>query len=82
MFSAVILLGFCHGHLHSLELPDAAAPLHFSFGFLLSSLFLHICGLFGAEMIAGTSWDVKGRQLLGLLMAFVGFLFVWQAVRE
>jgi urease accessory protein len=78
LFGAVAVFGFCHGHLHGLELPDAAAPLQFSFGFLLSSLFLHICGLFGAEMIADSPWGVKVRRVAGLLMASVGVWFVWQ----
>ena len=56
VYGCVVVFGFCHGHAHGLELPGAAAPLAFSFGFLLTSLFLHICGLlFIAEIMSGNS---------------------------
>jgi urease accessory protein len=71
IIGAVIVFGICHGHLHGMELPRSASPLHFSFGFLLSSLFLHICGLFAAEMMA-----FRLRQGMGVLIAAVGLRFL------
>jgi urease accessory protein len=73
---AVAAFGFCHGHLHGMELPDSAAPLHFSFGFLLSSLFLHILGLFAAEMLSGARWRVRLRQSTGGAIAVTGLCFL------
>ncbi len=73
---AVAVFGFCHGHLHGMELPTSAAPLHFSFGFLLSSLFLHIVGLFAVEMLSGAEWRIGLRRVVGGAMAVVGFLFL------
>ena len=76
VFGVVVAFGFCHGHAHGLELPRAAGPLQFSFGFLLASLFLHVCGLFAAEVMSGALWRVRLRQCVGLMMAAVGAWFV------
>ncbi len=76
VIGAVAVFGFCHGHVHGMELPQSAAPLHFSFGFLLSSLFLHICGLFAADMLSGTRWSVRLRQGVGAAIAVVGIWFL------
>jgi urease accessory protein len=73
---AVAVFGFCHGHLHGLELPRSAAPLHFSFGFLLSSLFLHVVGLFAAEMLSGSLRRVTVRQCIGGAIATIGLWFL------
>lgn len=76
VFGCVALFGLCHGHAHGLELPRAAAPLAFSFGFLLTSLFLHICGLFIAEVMSGALWRVRARQAIGLMMTAAGAWFL------
>jgi len=76
VFGGVILFGLCHGHAHGLELPRSTAPLQYSFGFLAASLFLHVCGLFGAELMSGAPWQVRLRQSFGALMAAAGAWFV------
>jgi len=76
VFGGVVLFGLCHGHAHGLELPRSAAPLQYSFGFLAASLFLHVCGLFGAELLSGAPWRVRLRQSLGALIAAAGAWFV------
>ena len=76
VFGGVAAFGFCHGHAHGLELPEAVAPLQFSFGFLLTSLFLHICGLFGAEVLSGAPWRTRLRQCIGLMIAATGVLLI------
>ena len=72
VYGSVAVFGLCHGHAHGLELPEAVAPVQFSFGFLLTSLFLHICGLFGAEVLSDASWGIRLRQSFGLMMAVIG----------
>lgn len=76
VFAGVVVFGFCHGHAHGLELPESAAPLQYSFGFLVASLFLHVCGLFGADVMSGAPWPVRLRRCSGALMAAAGIWFV------
>ncbi len=76
VFVGVVVFGFCHGHAHGLELPQSAAPLQYSFGFLVASLFLHVCGLFSAELMSGAPWQVGLRQCIGALMTAAGVWFV------
>lgn len=76
VFGGVVLFGLCHGHAHGLELPRSAAPLQYFFGFLTASLFLHVCGLFGAELLSGTARRVRLRQFLGATVAVAGGWFV------
>ena len=76
VFGAVVIFGLSHGHAHGLELPSAAAPLQFSFGFLSASLFLHVCGLFCAEVLSKTLWQARLRQLIGACMAAAGVWFL------
>ena len=76
VFGCVAVFGICHGYAHGIELPRAAAPLAFSFGFLLTSLFLHVCGLFIAEVTSGAVWRVGIRQAIGVAMAMAGAWFL------
>lgn len=76
VFGCVGGFGFCHGHAHGVELPWAVAPLAFSWGFLLTSLFLHVCGLFIAEVMSGAPWRVRVRQAIGVMMTSAGVWFL------
>lgn len=81
VFGVVVVFGFCHGYVHGLELPQSAAPLQFSFGFLAASLFLHVCGLFVAEALSGAPGTLRVRQCVGALMAGAGVWFVAVALQ-
>ena len=76
VYAGVVLFGFSHGHAHGVELPGSAAPLPFSFGFLAASLFLHVYGLFAAELLSEQPWQVRLRQLIGAVIAAAGAGFV------
>jgi len=72
MFAGVGLFGVFHGYAHGVELPAAAAPLFYSIGFLISSLFLHVCGIFIGEVSLGSAWRSALIRALGILMTLTG----------
>jgi urease accessory protein len=39
------VFGLFHGYAHGLELPSMADPISFSFGFVLATGLLHVCGI-------------------------------------
>ena len=80
VYAGVGLFGLSHGHAHGVELPGSAAPLPFSFGFLIASLFLHVCGLFAAEFLSERPWQIQLRQLIGGVIAAAGASFVAAAM--
>lgn len=80
IFLGVVVFGLCHGNSHGLELPHSAAPLQYSFGFLVASLFLHVCGLFGADALSETRLQIKLRRSIGALMTAAGIWFFASAL--
>ena len=80
VYAGVVLFGFSHGHAHGVELPRSAAPLPFSFGFLAASLFLHVYGLFAAELLSEKPWQVRLRRLIGAVIAAAGISYVVAAI--
>ena len=48
LWLAVTIVSFfamCHGHVHGLEMPQAASPLLYGLGFVLATLLLHAAGI-------------------------------------
>ena len=80
VYAGVVLFGFSHGHAHGVELPRSAAPLPFSFGFLAASLFLHVYGLFAAELLSEKPWQIRLRRLIGAVIAAAGISYVVAAI--
>ena len=50
IYACVALFGACHGLAHGAEMPKAASPLFYSVGFVISTSFLHVCGLLLSEV--------------------------------
>lgn len=50
--SAIVgLFAMCHGHTHGTEMPGSTSSMMYAYGFILSTLFLHIVGVtFGLVM--------------------------------
>jgi urease accessory protein len=78
VFVCVLLFGFCHGVAHGMELPLAAVPLFYSMGFVISTVFIHVCGIFVGELASSAAWRSKVLRVLGLAMAGTGFWFAWR----
>ncbi len=76
-FAAVIVGAFAifHGHAHGTELPNAANPLAYSFGFVLSTGLLHLSGIAFGLLVRWPAGKVAVQAGGGLIaLAGVGFL--------
>ncbi|MDJ0882082.1 MAG: HupE/UreJ family protein, partial [Gammaproteobacteria bacterium] len=75
--AAVIVGAFAifHGHAHGTELPNAANPLAYSFGFVLSTGLLHLSGIAFGLLVRWPAGKVAVQAGGGLIaLAGVGFL--------
>ena len=65
-----------HGHAHGTELPDAANPIAFSLGFVISTGLLHVCGIAFGLLVRWPAGRLAVRAAGGLIaLVGVGFLF-------
>ena len=68
-----------HGHAHGTELPEAAAPLSYSVGFVVSTGLLHLIGIaFG--LLVDWEWGEKVVRAGGGVIACIGIFFLVSAV--
>ena len=77
LWIAAVLVGFFaifHGHAHGAELPDAANPLAYGVGFIISTGLLHLSGILLGAL---THWPAGQRAVRGLggLIAALGAYF-------
>ena len=75
--AAVIVGAFAifHGHAHGTELPNAANPLTYSIGFVLSTGLLHLFGIAFGLLVRWPSGKIAVRAGGGLIaLCGVGFL--------
>ncbi len=79
LWVAAVIVGFFaifHGHAHGSELPEAANPLTFAVGFVVSTGLLHLCGIaFG--LLVKWPWGKIAIRAGGALIALVGFGFLF-----
>jgi len=75
--AAVVVGAFAifHGYAHGVELPNAANPLVFSVGFVLSTGLLHLAGIAFGEL-SRWSWGKIAVRTGGGMIALVGFAFL------
>ena len=64
-----------HGHAHGTELPNAANPLVYSFGFVLSTGLLHLSGIAFGLLVRWPAGKIA-VQLCGGLIALAGIGFL------
>ena len=75
--AAVIVAAFAifHGHAHGTELPNAASPLTYSIGFVLSTGLLHLSGIAFGLLVRWPAGKIAVQAGGGLIaLAGVGFL--------
>jgi urease accessory protein len=68
-----------HGYAHGVELPSAADPIGYSFGFVLATGILHVCGI-GIGLLNERPHGVLLTRSMGAVVAAAGIWFVFQAV--
>lgn len=79
---AAVFVGFFaifHGYAHGAELPDSAAPLAYSIGFVTSTGLLHASGILVGAGI-DRPWGARLVRAGGALVACVGVYFLFQAI--
>jgi urease accessory protein len=79
LWIAAIIVGFFaifHGHAHGTELPDAANPLSYAAGFVISTGLLHVSGII-IGLLIHVSWGKKIVQALGGIIALIGLYFLF-----
>lgn len=79
LWVAAVLVGIFaifHGHAHGSELPDAANPLMYAVGFVISTGLLHLCGI-GFGVFTKWPWGRIAVRGAGVAITAVGcgFLF-------
>jgi urease accessory protein len=79
LWVAAVIVGFFaifHGHAHGSELPEAANPLTFAVGFVVSTGLLHLCGIaFG--LLVKWPWGKIAIRVGGAMIALVGFGYLF-----
>ncbi|MEL6735740.1 MAG: HupE/UreJ family protein [Pseudomonadota bacterium] len=75
---AAVLVGLFaifHGHAHGTELPDAANPIAYAIGFVISTGLLHLFGIVFGTLVASEAgkWIVRAG---GAVIAMVGAAFL------
>lgn len=78
VFVTVFLFGLCHGYAHGVELPRTAVPVFYSTGFIIATVFIHVCGIVVGEVASGAPGLDIALRVSGLIMAGVGVWFVWR----
>lgn len=82
LWVAAIVVGIFaifHGHAHGAELPDAANPLAYSMGFVLSTGLLHLSGIAFGLLVRWPAGRIAVRSG-GLLISLLGCLFLARAL--
>ncbi len=65
-----------HGYAHGAELPNAANPLAYAAGFVISTGMLHITGIL-IGLILILPWGMKVVRVIGTLISLTGFYFLY-----
>ena len=78
VFCCVVLFGLCHGYAHGAEMPVGASAVSYAMGFLVTTVFIHVVGIFIGELASGSRWRVMGLRAAGVAMTMAGMWFVVQ----
>lgn len=75
-FVLVLIFGACHGHAHGFEMPHSVSPAFYTFGFLIATSTLHLCGLFLGEMSIRSESRWSTLRYAGAGQAGIGLVFL------
>ena len=76
VFFCVALFGLCHGYAHGVEMPGDALAVFYATGFLVTTVFIHVVGIFVGEFASGSRWHVMALRVAGVAMTLAGVWFV------
>ena len=76
--AAVGLFGSMHGNAHGVEMPQAAVPVFYSLGFVISTSLIHVAGV-GVGFIPLLHWRNRlPMGVAGMMISAVGIYFIVQ----
>jgi urease accessory protein len=77
----VAFFGVLHGYAHGLEMPNAADPVYYGGGFVLSTVAIHLLGVgIGHALTSAAKYQAALRHL-GSLMAGMGLMILIELTR-
>ena len=76
IFVCVALFGVCHGYAHGAEIPAADSALFYVTGFLISTVFIHVVGIFIGELASSSRRHTMALRASGVAMSLAGVWFV------
>ena len=68
----IAFFGFMHGAAHGNELPVAAKPYLYVLGFMITSIFLHISGIFISKLSYKNKYGIYIIKTMSILAIFFG----------
>jgi urease accessory protein len=81
VYLSVAFFGLLHGYAHGLEMPNAADPVYYGGGFVLSTVAIHLLGVgIGHVLTSALKYQAALRHL-GSLMAGMGLMILIELVR-
>ena len=75
----VAIFAIFHGHAHGSELPEAAAPIAYGAGFVISTGLLHAAGI-TLGLLLYWEWGERVVQICGAIVCVAGIYFLVGAV--
>lgn len=75
----VAFFGCIHGNAHGVEMPTAASPVFYSFGFVVSTIIIHMCGVGFAYLRPFRMRSRLPMGVVGGLMSLAGLFFLGKA---
>lgn len=77
----VAFFGALHGYAHGLEMPNAADPIYYGGGFVLSTVAIHLLGVGIGHSLTSTAKYQPALRHLGSLMAGMGLMILIELTR-
>jgi urease accessory protein len=71
----IAVFAICHGYAHGKELPRAADPADYAFGFVIATGLIHLCGI-GVGLALHKPFAGKLARAIGALIAIGGVYFL------
>lgn len=76
VMAVVAFFGSLHGHAHGLEMPNAAEPIYYGGGFVLSTATIHLIGVGIGHLLLSRSGLAQSLRYLGTAIATTGLVIL------
>lgn len=78
----VFVFGLFHGNAHGLDIPSMAGPRFYVLGLFITTVFIHVLGIFIGEILSPRFWSLRLLRVLGLSGAFFGVFKLFVEISE